>query len=234
MIVKAWGVLEYTPLMLSQAMQRMNVSHSILSCSGPVCQYREVFGTFDHQECWPVIVHSISDIDRVVDRVNHDRIVVFVFDAKSKIQNSNLPTWSPGLDVQSEISKRLNPKSQKPFVLEMKELSAMEYIGIASKTSILSELQSTWCRVNPYSLRKKVQEAVVRYLCNDLSRAALQRTLRLTHHGTALLQLLKGPALPLKDAVALAKTTGSEEAAKKFDIDPFDINFLLSSWEKYK
>ncbi len=234
MIIKAWGVVDYTPLMLSQALRGMNVSHSIMSCNGPVCQYREVLGTFDAPECWPVIAESLQDLSKIGQRVDHQRIVAFVFDAKPKLQSTNLTIWSPGLDVQKELGKRLNPKGKKPFDLQMKELSAMDYVGIASKTSVLAELQSTWCRINPYSLRKKVQEAVVCYMCGDLSKAAVHRILRLTHHGNTIAQLLKGPAAPLREAVAATKTESVDVVAARYDIDPFDINFLLSSRQKYK
>lgn len=235
MIIKAWGVLEHTPLLLSNVLTQLNVSHSVMACVGPKCQYREIYGTADEQPAWPVIMQNINELNRVEENVPYDRIIAFVFDSKAAIMNSNLTVWSPCIDMYTELQTLLLQEDPEPFKLQLQELSAMDYVKIASKPSVLSEIQSAWCRVNPYSLRKRIQEAIVRYLCSDLSKTALLRELQLTPHGAALAKLVTQTeeSKVLKSAVAAARLGTSDEAASKFDIDPFDINFLLSSLKKY-
>ena len=221
--------------MLSNVLKELNVSHSVMSCLGPNCQYQEVHGTASEQPAWPVVLQSVNELNRVQDRVPYDRIIAFVYDSRAVIANSNLTIWSPCLDMYTELQTILLQEDPEPFQLKIEEPNAMGYVLIASKPSVLSELQSTWCKINPYSLRKKIQEAVIRYLCSDMSRFAMKRVLSASQHGDTLaVMLMSDQAVALRNAVSAARLASSEEAAKKFNIDPFDINFLLSSWRKCK
>jgi len=234
MIIKAWGVLEHTPLVLSNVLSQLNVSHSVMACAGPNCQYRELHGTGGEQPAWPVVMQNINELNRVHDYVERDRIIAFVFDSKAAITNSNLTIWSPCIDMYTELQTLLLQEDKEPFKLELRELSALDYVKIASKPSVLSELQSAWCKVNPYSLRKKVQEVIVLYLCADLSKTTMRRTLEFTIHGKLIEDLLAKDGQTLKSAVSMARLKSVDEAATHYDIDPFDINYLLSSRKKYK
>ena len=234
-IIKAWGVLEHTPLMLSFVLKSLNVSHSVMACTGPNCKYREIYGTANEQPAWPVVMQSISELNRVEQHVPYDRIIAFVFDSRAQIMNSNLTVWSPCIDMYNELQTILLQEDPVPFELKLNELSAMDYVKIASKPSVLSEIQTLWCKVNPYSLRKTIQEFVIRYLCSDIGETSMRRELNHSVHGADIYRLVTGGGGQLKQAVAAVRTGAADvdEAAAKFNIDPFDIRFLLNSLKKY-
>lgn len=236
MILKAWGVLEHTPSILSSALCLLRVSHSIIRGVGPNVDIMTVDGLSAVQPAWPVIMHSTSDFNHL-KHLKKSHIIAFVFDSRASVMSSNLTVWSPCLDMVAELPNILVQRDKEPFKLEVREYSAMDYIQIASRPSTLSELHSTWCKINPYQLRKEIEAAIVRYLGCDLSFKVLQKKLQSTLRGDELIRLLKTDGckqLRYGIAEALKKNASVERIADQLGLDSFDISFVLTSLEKIK
>lgn len=231
-IVKAWAVTQYTPLQVSQALRRLNVSHSVV---GQAPDRRMNVMRFDglskEQPSWPVIYHSVADCKRLM--LPEHRQVHFVCDSIAILNMTNLSTWAWSGKPEKDLQKILPKKDPVPFVLQVQEKSYMDFVAAASKPSFLRLLQTAFYKITPYADQKAIRIAALSYLAGGMSKKALERVLSITLKSETVRELLASTtAQNLMSAVQNARQTGDiEAAAEQFDIDAFEVRYIMSNRE---
>lgn len=231
-ILKAWAVTHYSPLQLSQALRRLNISHSIVQqAPDRRMNVMRVDGLSAEQPAWPVIYHSVDDCKRLM--VSEQRQVHLVCDSIAILGMTNLSTWAWSGKPEKDLQRILPKRDPVPFVLQVQEKSYMDFVAVASKPSFLRLLQTAFYKITPYADQKAIRIATLSYLGGGLSKKALQRVLSITLKSDRIQELLASEtANNLIAAVQIARQTGDiEAAAAQYDIDAFEVRYIMSNRE---
>lgn len=235
MILKAWGVSSLTPLDISRELEKLRVSHSNIGYCTQTSQYVRRARDFriKGQGKWPVVLDSIAAYHRLSTLERKKNLILYVFCSKQEILHTNLDLWIPNKQNlrQSLIYSLTTLDEGKEFKLEEYEPTLEMHIDLAARPSALSDLQTAYYKINPYEHRKQVQEVVILYLASEVGESKLERTLRTTLRGEELLGMLNTVECQnLKEAITYARAGNSvEEAAAKFNVEGFDISYILNS-----
>lgn len=235
MILGAFGVIDASPIQVSEALRKLNMSHTFVGGFGRTT-HATVDGLCAEQPVWPVIIDRVRNIPKVA--IPYDRVVYFVCDARSQLAMSNLSKqlWPDTrvLDLHLAIGVAMVDATQnpgEPWELKVNEPTLDEYVRQAAQPSFMNFLQARACKINPYSLRKEMQKMAVAYLAGGISLLALRRAYRGNSKLADLLTLMESDdALRLRNAVQAARTVGVEAAAQEFNLEQFELNYVLKSY----
>jgi hypothetical protein len=231
-IIKAWAIAQYSPLQLSQALRRLNISHSVVGqAPDRRVNVLRVDGLATEQPAWPVIYHSVADCRRFI--LPEQRQVHLVCDSSAVLSMTNLSTWLWTSNIERDLKKILVKRDIVPFVLQVQEKSYMDFVDVASKPSFLRLLQTAFYKIVPYADQKAIRIASLSYLGGGITKKALERVLSITLKSEKVRELLASDtAQNLMSAAALARQTGDIEAsAEQFNIDAFEVRYILSTRE---
>lgn len=238
MVKEAWAVY-MTLFDLSIALRELNISHNVIefnedSTNGKSKhRYKNINLGFP-QPAMPFLLSTIADIPKLY-KIEYP-CIAFIAASQHEISISNVRllerTENLIYDVKYALIESL--KGTKDFILEYNEPSLMDYVKVASKPSILNQIQNAWYKVNPYSDRKIVQNTVIQYLSGIITltraKSVLSKTLKMQSIAD---MLATQEATNLKLATMEAKHKGGiAEIAESYNLDPFDINYLLASRNK--
>ena len=93
--------------------------------------------------------------------------VLLVCDAAAALAQTNLPVFAEGSlseRLQNALDLAVSSPFPKEWTLEVRELTMHEYVEQISPPSYLDKFLTACCKINPYSDRKIVQAASIRYL----------------------------------------------------------------------
>lgn len=231
-IVAAFGVPNFSPFDVSAAMTDLGVGHVLVWREGFKLKIKEC-GDVEGQTALPVIVDSIKLFRRMKNR---GRYVVYVVDAMSALQLSNITEIVQTSPLEKSLRQTLiatKPKVKKEPVWELKtrEPSLMDYVNLAVKPSQLNDFQTLVCKINPYSLRKEIQGLFIGYLASTVSARVLKSKLSSSYKLSPLLDLMKAERTQeLKDAVAKVKSGADLEAiCGELDFESFEIMYIIKA-----
>lgn len=236
MILGAFGVVDYPPLQVSEALHELNMSHSI---AGSIRSQRITYdGLSTQQPVWPVIVDSIESMLKV--RTKRDRLVYFICDSRAALATTNIyrnlwPENRAG-DLRTGIKNALvTSRNLNQWTLTRDETTITDYVNIATKPSILNDIQSAFYKINPYSLRRETQLLCIGYLSGYASFTEMKRNLTSNFKLERIYKLMVDErAKALRQATMMLSSMKVEEAAKLTGFDTFELLYISKSSAKYR
>jgi hypothetical protein len=146
MILGAFGVIDASPIQVSEALRKLNMSHTFVGGFGRTT-HATVDGLCAEQPVWPVIIDRVRNIPKVA--IPYDRVVYFVCDARSQLAMSNLSQqlWPDTrvLDLHLAIGVAMVDATQnpgEPWELKVNEPTLDEYVRQAAQPSFMNFLQA--------------------------------------------------------------------------------------------
>lgn len=239
MILAAYGLVDASPHQLSTVLQSLKMSHSLVGGSKRTL-HMTVNGLCKEQPVWPIVVDRVRSVPKV--RVDMDRAVYFVCDARAALSTSNTsqvlwPEHRGLMDITAAVKQALIAANSltHDWQFVVNEPTIEDYVNIATKPSFFNHVQSAMYRITPYNLRKEVNLMCVAYLAGSVSVTALKRKLKSSHKLEQLLGLMDSQkARDLRDAVAQARRENVEIVARDTGFEQFEILYVLRSFEKSK
>ena len=161
MIIAAFGVVDHSPIEVSEGLKRLRMSHTI--AMGIRYLEMDVDGLCAEQPLWPIVVDY-----RNLNKVQAERTpsVLFVVGSRSALAETNIrrDLWRNDVGeprgIEHDLRKALesiDPLSMTPWACTRNTMSLSDFVSVASKPSFLSHIQTALYRINPYPLRKEVQ-----------------------------------------------------------------------------
>jgi hypothetical protein len=126
------------------------------------------------------------------------------------------------LPLNQALREALATKRQSPYTYKV--MSAMDYVNLIARPSKLNGIQTEILRIQPYSLRKEANAAVLAYLRGGSARA-LKEVLRKSSKLEKLLAFTLDN-VELREAYARAAKEGVEAVATSTGIPSFELMYL--------
>jgi hypothetical protein len=239
MILSAFGIVDSSPIQVSEILKSLSMSHSFVGGHGKT-ERLTVDGLCTEQPVWPVIIDRVKAVSKV--HTEYNRLVYFVCDARAPLAICNLsqalwPEHRNDMDLEFAIRNALERSNEldHDWQLRVSEPTLDEYVNIASKPSFLNGVQGTIYRITPYALRKEVQKLCIAYLAGAVSLTAVKRKLKSSYKLADLLVLMDSDkARNLKDAVAATRYKTVEVVAKEYSVETFEVLYCIRSYEQNK
>lgn len=241
MILNAYGLVDVSPLQVSEMLRTLNLSHTFVG--GSPTTHTTIDGLCVEQPLWPVVIDRVRNVPKVT--LAYPRLIYLVCDGRGPLELCNVrkDLWPD--QRQSDLSEALarmlvsvNEIDGEPWSLQLNERTIDSYVEEAAKPSFLNFLHQKTCKITPYSpLRKNVQKDTVAYLASGLSLTAFKREYK--HHMKVqdVLDLIDSPdALNLRQAVVEARRRPNqiEQIAEEFDVQEFEIRYVTTAYAKNK
>lgn len=241
MILGMFGVIDLSPIQVSDMLKRLKMSHTI---EGGV---RHISYTIDglckEQPVWPVVIDRVKAIPKV--RIQKDRMVYFVCDSRASLASTNgsqflWPVASPHsmmLRVQDALQMAHKVGLMNPIGWELhtSEPSISDYVNAASKPSFLNHIQTAVYKINPYALRKEVQALIILFLSGKIPASKLRAKLKSSFKFDDLTRLMNDPNVPkIREACELHLKRGLsiEAVEKQTGVATFELLYLVNSARK--
>lgn len=239
MIVQAYGVVDASPIQISEILKALNVSHSLIGGFGRVMRLT-IDGLAPEQPMWPVIVDRVKTIPKI--DFEKDPMVLFVCDSRASLalSNANSSLWPENrpvtLSTGVEAALVASLAVTSPWSLVTSVPTLEDYVNLAAKPSFLNFVQGAFYKITPYSKRKEVQQMCIAYLAGAITTTAIKQYLKTSLKFATLLSLIDSPkALNLREAVAVSRSAPSlEQVCKDFDVQSFEILYIVRSYEQNK
>lgn len=232
-ILKAWGVLKGSPKSLSAALDYLEVNHSLIGMDEKrgIIRRKTRKHRSKGQGKWPVIVDSIETFHKLATYEKQTDLIVYVFCSRPEVTYTNLsPLELPNDNLMSAVKYSLLNLDDKPFEFEEFEPTLSQYISMASKPSALSDLLTITYKVNPYAQQKKVQLGLFKFFAGQITKKKLHGILSQTLRGDEIKAMIETEECKLLErAVKEAREGDPEAVAAKFNLDVFDLNYVLIS-----
>lgn len=238
MILNAFGLVDSSPIQVSEILKSLNMSHSFVGGFGKTLRLT-IDGLSAAQPVWPVVIDSIRAISKV--QSERDRLVYFVCDGRAALSLSNVSQVLWPEHRQSDLAQAimdvliLSHDLDHEWTMNLNEPSMDDYVNLASKPSFMNFIQSHIYKITPYAKRKETQKACIAYLAGGLALGPLKRQLRASLKLADLLQLMDSPkARNLREAVAALKSRPIEIVCKEYGVESFEILYVVRSYEQNK
>lgn len=216
--VPVFGTARYSPFELSVTLKDLRVSHTYkvrASVPNRVCVEKMVNCGYP-QPHW---VHVTDSLDFLKEGA-----VNFISAAFSELALTNIPSLSV-LSLEKAIKDALANDAKQSVLPQVEELSPMDYVNIVAKPSLLNCIQTTVYKINPYALRKEIQEMILNFLNSRVSIAQMKNTLKGNLKLEQLIPMIM-EALPLRDAVARLKTESLEAVSLDTGFPTFELLYI--------
>lgn len=239
MILSAFGIVDSSPVQVSELLTHLRMSHSYVGGYGRVLR-TTIDGLCAEQPLWPVVIDGVRSIAKV--SVDYSRLVYFVCGGRAPLSICNLsqdlwPEHRNEMSLEAAIQNALERSNEldTDWKLLVKEPSLDEYVSHASKPSFLNFVQGSIYKITPYPLRKEVQKLCIAYLAGATNITAVRRKLKTSYKLTDLLALMDSDkALNLKAAVYATKFKTIEAVALEFGVETFELLYCIKSYEQNK
>jgi hypothetical protein len=119
------------------------------------------------------------------------------------------------------------------WMLKTVEPSLMDYVNTAVKPSHLSEYQKLVYKINPYALRKEVQDMCIAYMVGAVKPKVLKAKLDTSFKLQPLQDLMFSPeANKIKTSVLIAKEDLKcvDSICKANGLSSFDVLYWVKAW----
>lgn len=238
MILAAFGLVDRSPIEISEILKGLKMSHSFVGGFGRT-MHLTIDGLNPGQPVWPVVIDRVRAVPKV--QSDKDRFVYFVCDSRAALSLSNVSTslWPEHriLGYEDAIKQALMDAHGRTenWALSLNEVSFTDYVNQAAKPSFLNHIQSAIYKITPYPKRKEIQKACISYLAGGSTLPPLKRALKSNLRLADLLALMDSPeARNLREACAAMRRGTVEQVAKEFGVETFEIMFLVKSYAQNK
>lgn len=213
------GTHRYSPLQLSEAVSALNLTHLVYRAhSSTKTVLRRRIG---EGEASVLIADGLNSIRR------KRRGLVIVTAPKAELALTNIPQLESD-DLVADIRAHLK---RAPVELDIHVASVMDFVNVAVRPSILTDIQTTLYRISNTQLRKAAQVALVRTLDSKHSVTKLIRDLSANLYTAPLSELARHPDFEALRAAVLRFRQGEDslsiELSTKFT--SFDILYVARS-----
>ena len=210
---KVFGTSMYSLVELSVALQALNVSH--MTQTGNT---RIEFKTDRVQSARVVLVDTPSKV--VPSAVNF---------MVSSLAQLNLTTCSrlKVLPIVAAIREALT-RDEEPPPFEVITLSAMDYVNLIAKPSKLNLIQTELLKVQPYSLRKEANAAMLKFFRGSMSAKQAHRLMRRSSKLTKLWEIVQSYS-ELKEAVQRMGEETPEQISLSTGIPTFELMYVTKA-----
>jgi hypothetical protein len=239
MIVRAFGIVDDSPLGISLVLRRLNMSHTVVGTSQMRHFQYDIDGLSREQPVWPVVVDKVRNINRV--QQDRERLVYFVSDGRAALDFTNLnrELWpeNRSVDLIESIRNSLVATGDilEPWKLTVNEPHISDYVRAAVKPSFLNKIQSIIQKITPYAKSKETRSLCVAYLAGGIGIQVLRRYLKASLKLAPLLeQMDSDAALNLRNAVLALKTRPLEIVAAEFGVENFEIRYIVKSYMQHR
>ena len=231
-IVAAFGIAYHTPLQVSEALRSLRMSHTI--AGGFRYLQMDVDGLARVQPVWPAVV-DVKGVSRLY--LTRSPVVLFVCDSLAALMDTNVDRSFIDEAVSAVVKVKralLSIDFDAHWKFRRKEATVADYVAVASKPSFLSNIQTAIYKINPYALRKEVQNLAIQYLASNVGVTKLKSKLNSSVRLEPLAQLMLSPkAQDLKEAVRMyQRTQDVEVVAKDSGFATFELLYIVKSAEK--
>lgn len=188
----------------------------------------------DNQPALPLLIPSLDTYLVLVKNTRKlpelDKpLIAFVFAPVSVLRCTNLnqlcltTEWSVKRALISAVNKI------QPAPTPRVEIPTVEqFIRKETKPSLMHDFQTAIYKVKP-GFRSEARKLVIQFFRGECSGAKLKKFLASDQSLDVILSLLQNPkAKDLAQAIFEARSTSVSAAAKKYNLDVFDINYLLN------
>jgi len=238
-VINGFGVIDHSPIEVSEALVRMRVSHTI---EGGYMRHmvRTLDGLCDYQPAWPVVIDTLKAVPKV--RTERDPMIYLICDSRAALANTNTDKllWDTdngkgGFDHMLRVALNVSRLALPKWALQRNDPSIDDYVNASSKPSFMNNVQTAIYKISPYDFRKEVQGMVIMYLSSRTGPAKLKAKLRSSFKLDPLAELLSDPrARALREACETLIRTGmdAEVIAKNTGVASFDMLYLVNSSRK--
>ena len=232
MILAAYGILDYSPIQVSEFLRRLRMSHTL---EGGLRHLTHTLdGLCKEQPLWPIVVDKVKAIHKL--RMKTERTILLVCDSRAALSTTNVRTelWPEhrGSDMVDALKAAMlaTNKNSCEWELTNNEPSTLDYVNSATKPSFVNLLQTEIYKLTPYALRKEVQQVVIAYLAGTASYTSMHKKLKSSLKLQTLAGLMHLPkAKELREAVLMLGGASVEEVAKKTGYETFELLYLSKS-----
>ena len=200
-LYRVWGCPTKSSFELSDKLASLMVPHTV-----------RVGSSFAVVKGDRSVVAYITDNPKKLKR----DVVNFVVASYAELSFTNYPTLV-------SVKGALRSKDEiKPIV---KSMTAMDYVAVISKPSVITKIQTAIYRIQPYSLRKSTQALVLQFFNSQTSWRTLTTVLGRSYKTMPVLELVKEGAR-LRDAVQELKTKTPETVEAETGIPAFELRYV--------
>lgn len=238
MILSAFGLVDCSPIQVSEILRSLRMSHSFVGGFGRTMRLT-IDGMSVEQPVWPVVIDRVRAISKV--QSDKDRFVYFVCDGRAALALSNVSQilWPEHreLSIDDAIKNALIVSNQltQDWTLSVNEPSIDDYVNLAAKPSFLNGVQGLIYKITPYSKRKETQKSCIAYLAGGLNITVLKRQLKASLKLADILTLMDSDkAKNLREAVAALRSKPLEIVSKEYGVETFEILYVVKSYEQNK
>ena len=218
-IQRICGTHKYSARQLSEFVSELKLTHLVYrahSSARSVLRYR-----VGHGDATVLIADGLNSIRR------KSKGLVIVTAPRAELALTNIPMLD-GVDLHVEIEEALQ---SDPLTLEIKTASVMDFVNVAVKPSILTDIQTSLYRISNPQLRKSAQTGIVRTLDSKQSLFKLIRELKANFYTEPLGELAQKPEFEALKAAVLRFRKGEDplsiELSSQFT--SFDILYIARS-----
>lgn len=238
MIQDAWASVFYSPLQLSQALRSLQVSHSTYAFvqSDQESRYRHRISDFGYEQpAWPIILTSVLDMGKL-DKINRSPLIVFVCDSYATLSHTNITMMPNTGCIVDDVKQCLLNSKPGPFDFQFKIPKITDFVAIAAKPSFINKLQTATYKINPYALRVDLQKKFVLHIAGRISRKRVRDAAKQSLRSESIIMpLLEDPDCQKLIEVVKAVKNGADvyDVANRYNIESFDVNYILNSESKW-
>jgi hypothetical protein len=238
MILSAFGLVDASPIQISETLRGLNLSHTFVGGYGRT-MHTTLDGLCTEQPVWPVVIDRVRNVHKVA--VPYERLVYLVCDARAPLSNCNVSQalWPEHrtTDMSSSLINALIKSNElttgQNWNLLVNEPTMDDYVSSASQPTFMNFLHGAVCKITPYALRKSVNQKSIAYLASSVSLTALRKEFRTSLKLVDVLALMESAAATnLRAAVQSARSIGVEKAAAEFGCETFEILYILRSFDQ--
>ena len=219
MIVHVYGVCESSPLIISDTLRALNISHMLAGVP------------FDlgYAQPYEVVILNKPYIPQAKKKQ-----IIFICAPAAVLKTTNIRLLRCD-DLYTTLKEALVYASKNPFPqgweLVDSPKSILDFVNLATKPSYLNKLQEALYKITPYALRKEIQALIIAYLASKATRKDLFAKLNTSWKLTVLKELLEDPkGVKLKDAVSLYYKLNDEvKVAEQTGFETFEILYIARS-----
>lgn len=209
MTYRIYGTARHSTWELSNILRSLRVSHTVTTTK------KTVKVNLGHPQ--PRHVHVTDELEGY-----RKGAVNFIVSSLAQLQTTNYFPLDANNLTQAVKAALLSKETLTP---EVAHLSAMDYVNMVAKPSLLNKIQTEIYRITPYALRKQTQQIVLDYLNSRLSKKGVKNKLSSNLKLEGVLELVLS-ADSLRDAVARLSSETVEQVAADTGHPTFELLYL--------
>ncbi|QRE00292.1 hypothetical protein [Burkholderia phage BCSR5] len=240
-ILAAYGLPFCSPITVSNILRTLRVSHSIVGCAHPALKPTKIHldGLSEQQPAWPIIVDKLSALKMAYSTKSSHRRILLVCDSYAALGDTNVKMILESRDIRKFLEETdLSP--EKEWELRTIKMSMHDYVNIATKPSFLNHVQTAVYKISNYSARKQIRSDIVKALYGVVPLKSVVRSLDHNLKYETLRDLmasadavkLRDACLSYRSALKLDSRAAPDEVAKEYGFEPFELLYVVKSYEK--